>query len=62
MEPTYTNINNGKTERDVRSTCCKARVSIKLRSTDTTAGDQIVYYCWKCCKMYVVRASDVEAK
>jgi hypothetical protein len=58
-EPTYVNI-MGKNDRDVRSTCCDARVQVKLVTTTSAAGTQIVWQCNACCKIYVARERDSE--
>lgn len=45
-------------DRDIRSECCNARVQEALRRINTTAGEQIVYACNQCSKLYVVRERD----
>jgi hypothetical protein len=55
--PTFANL-NGKNDRAVRSRCCDARVQLRLRTSDTTAGTQLVYGCNACSKLYVVREND----
>ena len=57
LDPTYANI-VGRDSRNVVSHCCKAGVGIKLRTSDTTAGNQLVWYCWQCWKLYVAREKE----
>jgi hypothetical protein len=57
--PTFANLSS-KQDRAVRSTCCNARVQVAYKRIDTTAGEQLVYSCNQCCKLYVVRQRDEE--
>lgn len=57
MEPTFANLTSNK-DRDVRSTCCNSRVQVVYRTITTTAGEQLVYACNRCCKIYVLRERD----
>lgn len=55
--PTFANLTS-KRDRAVRSLCCNLRVQVAYRSMNTTVGEQLVYQCNGCTKLYVVRECD----
>jgi hypothetical protein len=50
--PTIENL-LGKHDRDVRSTCCEARVNVVYTSISSAAGRQLVCACNRCSKIFV---------